>query len=232
MASPAATEKITYRFHFPDARVHTYEVELSAETGLLVNSLSSAPAPWTELENKKCSHCPLNKSEFQSCPVAKNLSTVVADFKDERSFSNVSIEVVTAQRTYRKDTSMQDGLFGLFGLMMATSACPYFEFLRPMARFHLPFSNLNETTVRTVSFYLMSQYFVAKKSGSPDFELARLATHYANLEIVNRGMVERIRSFAAADADANSVLILDSLARLLSSRLSNGLPSIEAMFKA
>jgi hypothetical protein len=142
----------------------------------------------------------------------------------------VIVEVETAERTYRKQLALQDGLFGLFGLIMATSDCPFLEFLRPMARFHLPFSNLTETMVRATSFYLLKQYFVAKNGGTPDFELKELRKHYDLLEEVNRGMIERIHSISAADAETNSIVILDTLAQLLSNQLNNKLSDLDSIF--
>lgn len=225
-----STIKISYRFHFPDGRTRTHDVDIDHATGLLVADPNAAEHEWTALEHKKCAHCPLSSDEHKNCPVARNLSAAADDFKSERSYEKVTCEVVAAERTYRKQLHMQEGLFGLFGLIMATSPCPYFEFLRPMARFHLPFSNVRETTVRSVSFYLLRQYFVAKHGGKPDFQLTRLPNLYKDLEVVNLGMVGRIRSITTADADANSIVILDGFAKILAVSLNNGLSDLESMF--
>lgn len=222
--------KISYRFLLPNRHTRVYDVELDTTTGRLVAAPKTQEHAWTALEHMKCTHCPLNQEDHPQCPVARNLASVADDFKNERSFDKVTVEVVTIERTYRKQLRMQEGLFGLFGLIMATSDCPYFEFLRPMARFHLPFSTYKETTVRSVSFYLLRQYFVAKKGGTPDFELNQLTALYKALEIVNLGMAARIRSMTTNDADANSIVILDGFAKLLSASLSNGLQDLEFMF--
>jgi hypothetical protein len=222
---------ITYRFIFPNGHTRDYTAEIAPDSGtLLVASTTVEPEPWTSLEHKKCSHCPLNAKDNPTCPVARNLSTVAKDFAGERSFDKVIVEVVTAERTYRKDLRLQEGLFGLFGLMMATSECPYFEFLRPMARFHLPFSSLRETMVRSVSFYLLRQYFVAKNGGAADFALSGFAKLYKDLEEVNLGLANRIRSITTADAEANSIVILDGFGKLLSAHLSTGFADLEKMF--
>jgi hypothetical protein len=138
--------------------------------------------------------------------------------------------VEKSERRYRKQLHQQEGLFGLVGLIMATSDCPFMEFLRPMARFHLPFSTLKETTIRAVSFYLLRQYFVAKKGGHPDYDLIELQKHYEALEQVNLGMATRIRSISKADAETNSIVILDTFAQMLSEQLTNKLPDLEKMF--
>ena len=225
-----AATKITYRFLFPDGRALEHVTELDGLTGKLVAIKQKDEPVWVHLEHKKCKHCPLKISEHPQCPVAKNLASVAQDFKSERSFDKIVVEVVTNERTYKKSLSMQEGLFGLFGLIMATSECPYLEFLRPMARFHLPFSSLNETMVRSVSFYLLRQYFIAKKGAEGDFGLVGFAKLYKDLEEVNLGMANRIRSITTADAEANSIVILDGFAKLLSMQLSTGLQDLEKMF--
>jgi hypothetical protein len=227
-----ANIKITYRFLFTNDRRLEHEVLLDADTARVISVSPRSRQSWTDLENKKCRHCPLKKEEHPECPVAKNLALVADAFKREKSIEQVLVEVETVERMYRKNLRLQEGLFGLFGLIMATSDCPYMEFLRPMARFHLPFSTLRETTVRAVSFYLLRQYFVAKKGGKPDYDLAELRKHYEHLEGVNLGMAERIRSVTEADAEANSIVILHTFAQLLSDQLTNQLPDLEKMFKS
>jgi hypothetical protein len=222
--------KITYRFVFPDGRTREHLIEIAGDTGRLVAFQNVEPETWTRLEHRQCSHCPLKPETHPHCPVAENLASVASDFKNERSFEEVVVEVATAERTYRKDLRLQEGLFGLFGLIMATSECPFLEFLSPMARFHLPFSTLRETMVRSVSFYLLRQYFVAKQGGTPDFELKAFAKLYKDLEKVNLGMANRIRSITNADAEANSIAILDGFGKLLLHQLSTGLQELEQMF--
>src|SRR6476660_5158978 len=142
-----ATIRITYRFQFSDGRTLEHEVVLDADTGRQLSGPLHSQQAWAALEFKKCKHCPLKPEEHPECPVAKNLALVADAFKNEKSFEKVVAEVVTAERTYMKELKLQEGLSGLLGLIMATSDCPYFEFLRPMARFHLPFSSLKETMV-------------------------------------------------------------------------------------
>lgn len=219
----------TYRFIFPNGRKLEYTVELNSTTGLAMES-TAVPEPWTQLDFNKCTHCPLNAKDNPQCPLAKNLSAVAQDFKMEKSYEKVMVEVDSAERAYRKQLPLQDGLFGLFGLIMATSACPYLAFLRPMARFHLPFSSLEETMVRSASFYLLKQYFVAQQGGTPDFTLKEFGKLYENLNLVNQGIVERIRSVAKADADANSLVNLDSFASLLSSQAASNFSDLAGIF--
>ncbi len=85
--------------------------------------------------------------------------------------------------------------------------------------------------VRSTSFYLLRQYFVAKKGGQPDFELKKLNELYANVQKVNEGIINRIRSIATGDADANSLTILNGFAQLLAMQLSDDLSEIQAVFE-
>lgn len=223
--------EFTYRFIFSDGRAREAKVELDTESGRLkpMDGESVAPA-WTELEHQKCMNCPLSKAEHPHCPVAVNLAKVAADFSTEKSFEKIVCEVVAPERSYRKNLPLQEGLFGIFGLIMATSSCPHMSFLRPMAQFHLPFSSLRETMVRSVSFYLFRQYFVARRGEKPDFELKAYAKLYEEIETVNRGIVGRIRSIAKADADMNSIVILDGFAKLLSLQLQDHFSDFEKIF--
>jgi len=225
-----ATAKITYQFLFSDGRTTEHEVVLDGDTGRQVSGPVLSHQAWAQLEHKKCHHCPLKKEEHPECPVAKNLAVVADAFKSEKSFEKVVVKVITAERTYSKKVALQHGLFSLFGLIMATSNCPTMEFLRPMARFHLPFASLKESTIRSVSFYLLKQYFVAKKGGKPDYDLRELQKFYDALEEVNRGMADRIRSMSEEDAEANSIVILDTFAQILSNQLSNRLPDLDTLF--
>jgi hypothetical protein len=227
-----ATTKITYRFLFSDGHSRMHEVVLDAETGRLVPGPLQSRHAWTDLEHKKCKHCPLNKEAYPQCPVAKNLAFVVDDFQGEQSFKRVLVEVVTPERSYRKEVSMQDGLFSLVGLIMSTSDCPHLDFLRPMARFHLPFSTPQETTIRSVSFHLLRQYFVAKRGGKPDYDLTEFQKLYDAIGGVNIGMAARLRSASKADANANAIAILDLFAQLLSHQVNQKLSRFEALFSS
>lgn len=62
---------------------------------------------------------------------------------------------MTEERTYSKDTLLQQGLASLLGIVMTTSGCPVLEPLKPMVRFHLPFATLTETVYRMVSMCLV-----------------------------------------------------------------------------
>ena len=54
---------------------------------------------------------------------------------------------------------MEIAIRSLIGLIMALSGCPHMEFFKPLARFHLPWASLEETTLRSASIYLLMQFF-------------------------------------------------------------------------
>ncbi|MDZ4675954.1 MAG: hypothetical protein SGI74_00460 [Oligoflexia bacterium] len=225
------TFKISYDFLFPDKTSKSYVFDIDKNTLALVESTTEQPPEWAKLENKKCEHCPLKEAESPYCPVARNIAHLVETFKEKVSYTEVAIKVTTKERTYVKTLPLQEGIFSVFGLVMATSLCPYTNFLKPMARFHLPFSTSEETIVRSISMYLLKQYFVAKRGGQPDLELELLEKNYADIQKVNLGILARIRGIAQGDADANAITILHSFSSLLTMAISKDLSKIEPLFK-
>lgn len=223
---------IKYKIKRADGKLSTYDIQFEQDTFDLVEETSTIPPKWTELEHRKCSHCPLSKKDYPHCPVAKNLAVIADEYKEVKSYEICSVEVETPNRNYTKQMSLQEALFSIFGLIMPTTQCPHLKFLRPMARFHLPFSSFQETMVRSTSLYLLRQYFVAKRGIEPDFELKKLNELYANVQKVNEGLIDRIRSIASGDADANSLTILNGYAQLLSMQLSEDLSDLENFFES
>ncbi|HZP37260.1 MAG TPA: hypothetical protein VFE48_12330 [Methylomirabilota bacterium] len=225
-----STIEFVYNFSFPDGAAKSYTVALDRATLSFRPSAHEAPPAWARLENHQCGHCPLEPAQHPYCPVATNMSSLVEFFKDKASCTEAVVTVVTEERTYVKELPLQRGIFGILGLIMATSPCPYMEFLRPMARFHLPFSSAEETIVRSVSMYLLHQYFVAKRGGQPDLGLEHLEAQYENIQKVNDGMLERIQDVVENDADVNALIILQGFADLLTMAISKDLSKIEPLF--
>ena len=225
-----STIRIVYDFAFPDGGTRSYAVAFDRVTLSYLPDRHEPPPDWARLENHQCGHCPLAPAEHPYCPVATNLSALVEAFKDKASVAEATVTVTTEERTYVKQLPLQRGIFGIFGLVMATSSCPYMDFLKPMARFHLPFSTAEETIVRSVSMYLLHQYFVAKRGGAPDLGLEQLETHYENIQKVNDGILDRIKGVVENDADLNALIILQGFADLLTMAISKDLSKIEPLF--
>lgn len=216
---------ISYRFELPDGQVQVYDLKFNRQTMGMINE-DPSQADWARLDSKKCSHCPLSSQEHPYCPIALNLQGVAAHFADDKSFLETQIQVKTDDRTYVKRASLQEGLQGIFGLIMATSGCPHMDFLKPMARFHMPFSSEIETMVRTTSLYLLKQYFNLKDGKPADFQLKGLEANYANVALVNQGIVDRIRGMSAGDADRNALVLLDCFASMMSMEMSGDMGDV------
>jgi hypothetical protein len=146
------------------------------------------------------------------------------------SFDEVEMEVITPERVVTKSTTVQRAISSLMGLIMATSGCPHMAFLKPMARFHLPFATEEETIVRAVSTYLLAQYFRHKQSKDVDMDLARLKNIYKEIQTVNVAMASRLRSVSEKDSTVNAVILLDILAKTLPYTIEDSLEEIQYLF--
>lgn len=114
---------------------------------------------------------------------------------------------------------------------MATSGCPIVDHFKPMARFHLPFSTMPETLLRSVSFYLMEEFFRHKKGESASFDLAGLRERYEQVSILNRCFAERVQSAVTDDSNKNAISLLHAIGELLQYEFSDNLDSLEAYFR-
>lgn len=215
-ASLAATAAKTIRYTFftagqPDITIllrfdpRTHKLELADDS----------PRPeWARLGCNKCSNCPLAESE-QWCPTALGLATILPDFAGRVSHERAVVEVGTANRTVVTKTTLQSGLASLMGLICATSGCPQTKFLRPMARFHLPFADEQETLFRSFSAWLLAEHVRNHMAGiDAKASLEGLKRRYEEMSVVNASLAERLRTVATRDALLNAVIILDLFAQI------------------
>ena len=222
--------EITYEFRFADGSVRKHEIRIDATTLELLGTDEPSPPPWTALEFRQCSNCPLKPDTHPRCPVAANLSSVAEKFKNAVSVERAEIHVHSVERSYYKETTMQHGLQSVFGLIMATSGCPHMNFLKPLAKFHLPFATYEETVVRALSMHLLRNYFLAQNGRVVSLDIKQLDNNYIEVAVVNRGIAERIRQLGGKDADKNAIVILDSFAKLLRMDMSDNRLELEAIF--
>ncbi|OGW25073.1 MAG: hypothetical protein A2X59_00315 [Nitrospirae bacterium GWC2_42_7] len=207
--------KIDYCFRFDNGELKTFNILIDRVTLNLISDKNPEPPEWTVLERNKCSICSLDGRSKKYCPIALNLSAITDEFQDFFSYQNVNVTVNTYERTYSKETNIQEGLGGLIGVIMVTSECPVMEYIKPMVRFHLPFANLLETVYRMSSMYLLSQYFL-KMDGEPaGFDLKGLKEIYEKISSVNRDFSQRISEAAKKDASANALVNLDCFANMI-----------------
>ena len=222
---------IKYEFIFEDNNSKSFEFLLDPETVTLLMPEPDPKPVWTKLDHHQCKCCALDLAIHPYCPIALNIAELAEAFKDAISSDNCFVRCITAERTYERKTAIQEGLFSMFGIIMATSNCPIMNFFKPMARFHLPFSTVEETIFRSSSIYLLRQYFEYQKGNYPDLELKKLDQHYEKVQEVNTGILKRTRNVAKKDAEKNAIVILNALAQMLNVEISAGLNSIEYLFQ-
>jgi len=116
------------------------------------------------------------------------------------------------------------------GLVIAISECPHTDFLKPMARFHLPFATEEETIWRATSTYLLAQYFLIIKGHRIDLELDGLSRIYDNIEKLNASIVKRLRAAGKKDSTINALVHLDVFAKYIKPGVEESLDKIRHIF--
>jgi hypothetical protein len=217
---------ITYIFEFEDGSSWKYELRFD-DKNRFIHKPAEKINPWTNLEFNKCSNCPLKKEQSPQCPVARGLEQVVEDSKSTLSFTKAKMKVVTPERTYEKNAATQDGLRSIFGMIMASAGCPHLDWFRPLARFHLPFADIEETLFRTLSLQLLEDFL---NDGELSNSSERLKEKYRTVETVNHGFVKRIRSYCKGDADKNAIAALDVFVQMFPYHLESDFKALRAYF--
>ncbi len=224
------TINFTYSFEFDDHNSQIHSILLDASTLSQVNRKSSSDAKWTELSFKQCSNCPLDSAQHPHCPLALSLEPLLEKIKDITSFDQTKITVQMDERTISNELSAQEGFSSLIGILTATSDCPHTKFFKPMARFHLPFANEEETVFRAASTYMLAQYYRHKDGFEADMEMAGLYKIYSDIAKVNQAIANRIRSQFKGDSAVNAVIILDMFAKSISYTLDDMLDDLAPVF--
>lgn len=221
---------ITYRFTVNGGTTEIFDIRIDHRLLAMKNPVPNDLPAWTDLPFHQCPNCPLDPGRHPHCPFAVRIAQVVERFTEIRSFDEMFVEVTMEERTVSKKTSAQKGISSLMGLICAVSGCPLTEFLKPMARFHLPLATQQETICRAVSLYLLAQYFREKRGRTADFTLQRLVEQYHGLQAMNIAMAKRIRSGSSLDAPVNALVILDTFAKALPFAIEDSLDKIEHIF--
>lgn len=222
--------KVTYEFIFPEGKTREFEIELTRPE---IDAGTSGTLPeWTELQHCQCSNCPLDRTRHRYCPVAVDIAPIVNEFRNEHAFQKVTVRVRTEGRTYEKLTGLEEGLRSLLGLIMATSRCPILGELRPMAVHHMPFASPDEFILRTVSLYLLQQYFAQRNQQKPDWELKGLVARNQQLQLVNQALWQRIHSICESDSNLKALLSFFSMASSVSFSLESQLQKLKAKLES
>ena len=222
-----------YTFNLQDGTEKAFDVQLDSKTLNMVQQERDDYPEWTQLSCNQCPNCPLSQEEHPRCPIAANMVELSDFFRETVSYEEVDVEIQTQDRRYTKRTSVQQSLSSLLGIYMVTSGCPVMDKLRPMVRFHLPFANLEETTYRALSMYLMAQFFILRNGGRPDWALQNLVRIYEDVQTVNQSFFKRLDQIANQDASTNALVILDTFANFVVFSIDESmLDDIEVLFQA
>lgn len=223
---------IDYRFGLSDDKVEEFRAELDPESLNLIMKIPETPPVWTELDFHQCPNCPLDTNIHSYCPVSLSIMDIVKHFDHVLSYDRISLEVITKNRHISQQTSAQEGLSSLMGLLIATSGCPLTEYFKPMARFHLPLASRDETMYRAASMYLLAQYYIHREGREADFQLDGLKKIYDNIQKVNYSVAERLRAASEADSPVNAIVILDTYAKAIPIVIEDSLEYIKYLFNS
>jgi hypothetical protein len=157
---------------------------------------------------------------------------IVHSFEGLVSYAEVDLTVVTGDRTVTQHTTAQTAISSFMGLLIATSGCPHTVYLRPMARYHLPLANRDETIYRATSMYLLAQYFVKKAGGVAELELEGLSRIYQEMGTVNISIAKRLREASRSDSSVNAIVVLDAYAKMVELVIDDSLRHIQPLFAA
>ncbi len=226
------TVDIEYKFKLPDKSEELFNLHLDPATGEIVGPLSNDLPEWTRLGFQQCPNCPYETGGRTHCPAAVCIADVVRGFKGLFSYDIIEVEIITNERRLVQQTSAQRGISSLMGLLIAASGCPRSAFFKPMARFHLPFSEPEETMYRATTMYLLAQYFRQQENQAYDPSLEGLAEIYRNMQIINTALAERIRAASEADSSVNALVMLDMHAKTAFYIIEEFLVKLRPMFSA
>ncbi|HEY0721161.1 MAG TPA: hypothetical protein VGE50_07900 [Gammaproteobacteria bacterium] len=225
-------EPIEYRytFLFPSGRKEEFVIKLHGST-LEPAALEPAPLPdWTKLDFKQCPNCTLSL-KITHCPLAARLAPVVERMGDVTSYEDVEVRVTLDERSVTRSLTAQEGISAMMGVITATSGCPHMVFFKPMARFHLPFANIEETYYRAASMYMLAQYYRWQSELGVDLDLKGLHHFYGEVAKVNKGIAERLRSERREDGTINALVLLDMFVKSLPLTIDDVLAQLKPLFE-
>ena len=202
-------KKIEYIIKAEAGKTVTYTVIMDEKTGTRIHEKQPEKPAWTELSFHQCPNCPLTPGDRDTCPVALEISDLLANFDEWTSYQNVDLTVITETRTIKAHTSAQKAISALLGLVIALSDCPVTSFFKPMAAFHLPIASLEDTIYRAAGAYLLAQYYLNKRGQPSDLELDGLRKIYKDIHLLNNSIADRIRAASQSDSTLNALIILD-----------------------
>jgi len=213
--------RIRYGFALPDGSARTLEFDFDPVDFRMLRAPVENPPFWTALGFCRCANCPLDEASSPQCPAALQMELA--------SYDQVGVTVMEDERTVFAETTAQQAMSSVLGLIMATAGCPWTDRLRPMARFHLPFATEAETVYRSICMFLLAREI----SGANQPQgFAALEELYRNLHVVNRDMSRRLGAVASTDPARNAMALLDAVTTLVPAALDCSLDELRPLFDA
>ncbi len=219
-----------YRIQAEQQAQKIFVIELDEAGALLVPEPQTRQA-WTALEFQQCPHCPLAASEHPDCPLALAITPFVSALDSLESHTRVAVSVLSSQRQIHAKVSAQTAVSAMMGVAIGACACPHTFFFRPMARFHLPLADDEETVFRVAGTFLLYHFFATADTPDhrpPDWD--QLNNIYRNMHTVNQHLAKRIRAIAQSDSTVNALIILDLFTKSLPYSLEESLAEIRPFF--
>jgi hypothetical protein len=224
--------QIKYRLLLNNGTEKVFDIKLNSTSAEYISKMPPELPQWTELDFHKCPNCPLDPTVNMFCPAAISSMELIEFFKDLPSIEPVCLRVETEQRNYSKNTDMQTAATSLLGIIMATSRCPILSKLKPMARFHLPFASIDETRYRTISMYLLGQFFLLKEGKKPDWDLTELKKLNKDINWVNIAFIARLRHIHVDDSAVNALIRLTTFDQDINFTITeDSVTAIEQLFQ-
>lgn len=221
--------RITYRLSQGGVPISEYVSQFDEDFRIIAKE--DVPMEWTKLDNFQCANCPYSLQEKKHCPVAVSISEILFDVDNGVSTERVLCEVETPERDYKGVLDYQKAISSLIGLRMAASGCSRFDFLRPMARMHLPFASLEETIVRNGAMFLFGGSF-SDSDVTIASRLDQLKDKFRELIEVNQALINRVRStLKRGDIHRNAMIVLSSFSQVLSMEEQRGNHLVKRIFK-
>ena len=233
LARPLSTtdhKRITYRFFAASNATLTVEMFFEKKTFRLTLPEGSPHPDWAKLAFNRCPNCTLPK-DAAYCPAALGIANFLPAFESRVSHEKAVIEVESGHRTIVSKSTFQTGMASMIGLVCATSGCPLTKFLRPMARFHLPFADEQETLFRSFATWLLMSLVRQRSTGDAEpITLEGLKDNYRALSVMNTCLGNRIRNSVSRDAALNAVVILDLFAQIAPDNIDGDFEDIMEAF--
>jgi len=221
-----------YEFTLPDGNRERFDISMDTQTMEIIRPRVGGQWPsWTRLEFEQCPHCPFSPDTHPECPVALNLVAVIARFDYLMSFERLDASVISDNRHVALEVTAQEGISSLIGLLIAGSSCPFTHFFKPMARFHLPFANRDETMWQATATFLLAKYFTPQGLQKVDMTLKGLTRIYNDVAVLNNAIAQRIRAAVSRVSAENALVHLDVFAKFFTPPLEDALTELKTVFE-